>query len=75
MTTPETPAAPRNTEEQLVGDLLTVDGKGREAKRDALCRLLGIMDPFRREELIIYAEQYRANAPVSREKPAGRTPA
>jgi len=62
MTTPETPAAPRNTEEQLVGDLLTMDGKGREAKRDALCRLLGIMDPFRREELIIYAEQYRANA-------------
>ena len=49
----------------MVGDLLTVDGKGREAKRYALTTLLGIMDPFRREKLIIYAEQYRANNRIS----------
>jgi len=40
----------------LVRTLLTIDGKGQEAKRQALITLLGVMNPMKREALIAYAE-------------------
>ena len=43
-------------EKILVRTLLTIDGKGQEAKRQALTTLLGVMNPMKREALIAYAE-------------------
>jgi hypothetical protein len=40
----------------LVRTLLTIDGKGQEAKRQALTTLLGRMNHMRREAIMYYAE-------------------